>query len=236
MELPKHIAIIMDGNGRWATERGLSRIEGHQHGVKAVKRALESALDNEIPYLTIYAFSSENWSRPEAEVNGLMKLLNQFLKSEERNLIKNKVRLRTIGRIEALPKDTQNALQSMVQKTEDFDAITLTIALNYSSKNEIVDAFKALIEEHKEGKIDVASLNYETIEKYLYTRDLPNPDLIIRTSGEFRLSNFLLLQSAYSEIYVTPVYWPDFTEADFKGALEHYSKRDRRFGNVQQII
>ena len=233
MELPKHIAIIMDGNGRWAAKRGLSRLEGHREGVKAVKTSLESALKYKIPYLTIYAFSSENWSRPKIEVNGLMKLLNHFLKTEESSLLKNKVRLRTIGRLEALPKDSQELLASITQKTNDLDALTLTIALNYSAKNEIVDAFKAMIGENKKREIDLESIDYETIENYLYTRDLPNPDLIIRTSGEFRLSNFLLLQSAYSEIYVTPVYWPDFTEADFKRAIQHYLKRERRFGNVQ---
>tara|TARA_B100001769_G_scaffold199676_1_gene159626 strand:- start:69 stop:770 length:702 start_codon:yes stop_codon:yes gene_type:complete len=233
MELPKHVAIIMDGNGRWAEKRGLSRLEGHREGVKAVKASLESALKNRIPYLTIYAFSSENWSRPKIEVNGLMKLLNHFLKTEGSSLLKNKVRLRTIGRLEALPKDTQEMLESTTQKTKDLDTLTLTIALNYSAKNEIVDAFKAMIKENEKKEIDLESMDYETIENYLYTRDLPNPDLIIRTSGEFRLSNFLLLQSAYSEIYVTPVYWPDFTEADFKRAIQHYLKRERRFGNVQ---
>lgn len=235
-EIPKHVAIIMDGNGRWATERDLSRIEGHRKGVLAVKKAIESALSLNIPYITLYAFSSENWSRPKSEVDGLMQLLNQFLRQEQNTFIKNQIRLKTIGRLNELPEDNYRLIQNTVEKTAHYDRLVLTVALNYSSKNEIVDAVKAMLQDSQSGKLDADTLNYSTIASYLYTKKLPNPDLIIRTSGEFRLSNFLLLQSAYAEIYVTPVYWPDFDQREFQKAIDHYSQRERRFGNVQPSI
>lgn len=235
-EIPKHVAIIMDGNGRWATERDLSRIEGHRKGVLAVKKAIESALSLNIPYITLYAFSSENWSRPKSEVDGLMQLLNQFLRQEQNTFIKNQIRLKTIGRLNELPEDNYRLIQNTVEKTAHYDRLVLTVALNYSSKNEIVDAVKAMLQDSQSGKLDADTLNYSTIASYLYTKKLPDPDLIIRTSGEFRLSNFLLLQSAYAEIYVTPVYWPDFDQKEFQKAIDHYAQRERRFGNVQPSI
>ena len=235
-EIPKHVAIIMDGNGRWATERDLSRIEGHRKGVLAVKKAIESALSLNIPYITLYAFSSENWSRPKSEVDGLMQLLNQFLRQEQNTFIKNQIRLKTIGRLNELPEDNYRLIQNTVEKTAHYDRLVLTVALNYSSKNEIVDAVKAMLQDSQSGKLDADTLNYSTIASYLYTKKLPDPDLIIRTSGEFRLSNFLLLQSAYAEIYVTPVYWPDFDQREFQKAIDHYAQRERRFGNVQPSI
>ena len=235
-ELPNHVAIIMDGNGRWATERNLSRLEGHKKGVLAVKKTIEAALKLKIPYITLYAFSSENWSRPKCEVDGLMTLLNQFLKQEQKTFIKNQIRLNTIGRLEALPKENCQLIQDIKDQTAHFDKMGVTVALNYSSKNEIVDAVKALHKDAQLGKLNTENLDYSDIASYLYTKDLPDPDFIIRTSGEFRLSNFLLLQSAYAEIYVTDVYWPDFDQTEFQNAINHFSKRERRFGNVQSII
>ncbi len=232
MEIPKHVAVIMDGNGRWATERKLSRIEGHKEGIKTVKKIIQAAIKNNIQYLTLYAFSSENWNRPEDEVIGLMQLLNSFLKFEEKTLLKNKVRLKTIGRIYELPKNTYQAIESLKSKTEQFDGLTLTVALNYSSQNEIVDAVKAMIDQSQKGTLDIENISYKEIAQNLDTKDLPDPDLIIRTSGEYRLSNFLLLQSAYSEIYISTIYWPDFNQSHFEKAISHYRKRERRFGTI----
>ncbi len=235
-ELPRHVAIIMDGNGRWATERELSRIEGHKNGALAVKKVIEAALEMKIPYITLYAFSSENWSRPKAEVDGLMHLLNQFLKQEQKTFLENQIRLRTIGRLDELPDENCKLIQDTIQKTKQFYRMHVTVALNYSSKNELVDAVKGMLRDAQLGKLNTTSLEYSDIASYLYTKELPDPDLIIRTSGEFRLSNFLLLQSAYAEIYVTPTYWPDFDQTDFQKAIDHYSSRDRRYGNVRPTI
>ena len=233
MELPKHVAIIMDGNGRWAKERNRSRIEGHKEGIKTVKRIIEAAIENKIPYLTLFAFSSENWNRPEEEVTGLMQLLNQFLKNEAKTLEKNKVSLKTIGRIHELPKENYRAIQELVEATTNHNALTLTVALNYSSKNEIVDAVRSIVNQSLKNKLDANKINYSTIAKNLETKELPDPDLIIRTSGEYRLSNFLLLQSAYAEIYISPIYWPDFNKHHFNTALEQYALRERRYGALK---
>ena len=232
MEIPKHIAIIMDGNGRWATEKNLPRIEGHKEGIKTVKKIIQAAIENNIQYLTLYAFSSENWNRPKDEVIGLMELLNSFLKLEEKVLLKNKVRLKTIGRIHELPKNTYRAIEELKSKTDQFDRLTLTVALNYSSQNEIVDAVKAMIDQSQKGTLDIKNISYKKIAQNLDTKDLPDPDLIIRTSGEYRLSNFLLLQSAYAEIFISKIYWPDFDQSNFEKAISHYTKRERRFGTV----
>lgn len=232
MDIPKHVAIIMDGNGRWAKERKLSRLAGHKEGIKAVKKIIEAAVKNKISYLTLYAFSSENWNRPKEEVNGLMSLLNYFLEKELHLLIENKVRLKTIGRIHELPEATYKLLEESKEKTAQFDQITLTVALNYSSQNEIVDAVKRISIDAKENKINTEDLTYSTLATYLDTKDLPDPDLVIRTSGEYRLSNFLLLQSAYAEIYTSPIYWPDFNQSHFETALDHFAQRERRFGKI----
>lgn len=232
MDIPKHVAIIMDGNGRWAKERNLTRLAGHKEGINTVKKVIEAAIKNKIPYLTLYAFSSENWNRPKEEVNGLMSLLNHFLEKEIQLLIKHKIQLKTIGRIHELPKETCKRIEEAKHKTADFDQLTLTIALNYSSQNEIVDAIKDIVKDTKENKIHIEDLNYSKLATYLNTKDLPDPDLIIRTSGEYRLSNFLLLQSAYAEIYTSPIYWPDFNQSHFSKALNQFAQRERRFGNI----
>lgn len=233
MDLPKHVAIIMDGNGRWAKERNLSRLEGHKEGIKTVKTVIEAAIQNNIPYLTLYAFSSENWNRPKEEVTGLMQLLNQFVKNEAKTLKKYNVRLKTIGRIHELPKENYRAIQNLVETTADYDALTLTVALNYSSQNEVVDAVRSIVDQSLKNALDPQTIDYSTIANNLETKDLPDPDLIIRTSGEYRLSNFLLLQSAYAEIYISPIYWPDFNHKHFDTALEQYTQRDRRYGAIK---
>ena len=232
MDIPKHVAIIMDGNGRWAKERNLTRLAGHKEGINTVKTVIEAALKNKIPYLTLYAFSSENWNRPKEEVNGLMSLLHHFLEKELKLLIEHKIQLKTIGRIHELPDATFKRIEDAKEKTADFDQLTLTIALNYSSQNEIVDAVKNIVQEAQDNKIQIEELNYPKLATYLDTKDLPDPDLIIRTSGEYRLSNFLLLQSAYAEIYTSPIYWPDFNQTHFTNALNQFAQRDRRFGNI----
>ena len=222
----------MDGNGRWAKERNLTRLAGHKEGINTVKKVIEAALKNKIPYLTLYAFSSENWNRPKEEVNGLMSLLQHFLEKELKLLIEHKIQLKTIGRIHELPDATFKRIEDAKEKTADFDQLTLTIALNYSSQNEIVDAVKNIVQEAQDNKIQIEELNYPKLATYLNTKDLPDPDLIIRTSGEYRLSNFLLLQSAYAEIYTSPIYWPDFNQTHFTNALNQFAQRDRRFGNI----
>ena len=232
MEIPKHVAIIMDGNGRWAKERNLSRLAGHNEGIKTVKKVIEVAIKTKIPYLTLYAFSSENWNRPKEEVNGLMSLLNHFLEKELQLLIENKIQLKTIGRIQELPKATYQRIEDAKEKTASFNQLTLTIALNYSSQNEIVDAVKGIVRDAKENTLSIEELDYPKLATYLDTKDIPDPDLIIRTSGEYRLSNFLLLQSAYAEIYTSPIYWPDFNQLHFTKAINQFTQRERRFGNI----
>ena len=232
MHIPKHVAIIMDGNGRWAKKRKLSRIAGHKEGVNTVKKVIEAAINNKIPYLTLYAFSSENWNRPQEEVKGLMSLLHSFLKKELNLLLENKIQLKTIGRIHELPKATHKLIVESKKKTAHLDRLTLTIALNYSSQNEIVDALKRIIQDERESEINLEEFTYPKLASYLDTKDLPDPDLIIRTSGEYRLSNFLLLQSAYAEIYTSPIYWPDFNQAHLTTALEHFAQRERRYGKT----
>ena len=232
MDIPKHVAVIMDGNGRWAKERNLTRLAGHKEGINTVKKVIEAAMKSKIPYLTLYAFSSENWNRPKDEVNGLMALLNHFLEKELKLLLENKVQLKTIGRVHELPKETYQRIEAAKEKTAHFDQLTLTIALNYSSQNEIVDAVKNIVNEAKEDAINIEELDYPKLASYLDTKDLPDPDLIIRTSGEYRLSNFLLLQSAYAEIYTSPIYWPDFNQSHFNKALNQYAQRERRFGKI----
>jgi len=231
-KIPKHVAIIMDGNGRWAKSRGLPRIEGHRKGADAVKRALEAANECGVSYLTLYAFSVENWNRPKAEVDALMNLLDQFLKSQLSHLKKHKIRLKVIGRIHELPTKVQERLKKSIEATKDFTKCTLALALNYGARTETVDAVKSMLQAASEGKLDPNAVDYETLAKHLYTSDLPDPDLIIRTSGESRLSNFLLLQAAYAEIHFCKVLWPDFGADDFKAALADYASRERRYGKT----
>lgn len=234
--IPAHVAIIMDGNGRWAKKNGLPRIEGHRRGAEAVKRTLKAAQECGVKNLTLYAFSVENWNRPKDEVDALMDLLDRFLRNQLPELIKRKIRLRVIGRYRELPERIQTLLHKAEDATQDFDEYTLGLALNYGSRTEIVDAVKAVAQATQAGILDLDSLDYDSFRPFLYTRNMPDPDLVIRTSGESRLSNFLLLQSAYAEIYLSDVLWPDFDEGTFKTALANYASRERRYGKTTEQL
>ncbi len=226
MRIPNHVAIIMDGNGRWAKSKGLPRVEGHRKGAEVVENVVRWSAEFGIKYLTLYTFSTENWKRPKEEVEYLFSLLIEKLEAKVPELIKENVRLRFMGRLEDLPEKLKNKCREAEEMTISNDGLNLIIALNYGGRAEIVDAVRKIL---KEG---VDEVNEESFRKYLYLPDVPDPDLIIRTSGELRLSNFLLWQSAYSEFYFTEKLWPDFTKDDFIKALEDYSKRERRFGGV----
>ncbi len=230
--IPTHVAIIMDGNGRWANQRGLPRIEGHRAGAESVEVALKSCKKAGVKYLTLYAFSTENWVRPADEVEGLMKLLVSFLARREKDLHEEKIRLRAIGKIWELPDYVRKALNSVMQNTASYTERQLILALNYGGRSEIVEATKAIAKKVKEGTLAIEDIREETISSHLFAPDIPDPDLMIRTSGEMRLSNFLLWQLSYSELYVTDILWPDFREEHFFMALEAYSKRKRRFGQI----
>lgn len=234
--VPNHVAIIMDGNGRWAKQNGLPRIEGHRRGAEAVKRTLKAAQDTGVKNLTLYAFSVENWNRPKDEVDALMDLLDKFLRDQLPELIKRKIRLRVIGRYRELPERIQTLLHKAEDATHDFEEYTLGLALNYGSRTEVVDAAKAVAQAAQAGILDLDKLDYETFRPFLYTRNMPDPDLVIRTSGESRLSNFLMLQSAYAEIYISDVLWPEFDEDTFKAALENYASRERRYGKTTEQL
>ncbi len=227
---PAHVAIIMDGNGRWAKQRGLPRLEGHRRGVEAVRGVIEGARELGIRYLTLYAFSAENWNRPQDEVGGLMGLLEYFLRKETATMVKNCVRLRTIGRTQDLPPVVRAELQRAIEATAAFEEHTLVLALNYGARNEVIDAARAYAAAVAAGKEKLNDDSWSTFSRYLYTTGLPDPDLVIRTSGETRISNFLLLQAAYAEFVFTPVLWPDFTKADLAKALADFGRRERRFG------
>jgi undecaprenyl diphosphate synthase len=226
----------MDGNGRWAKERGLPRIEGHRRGAEAVKRTLKAAQNCGVEIITLYAFSVENWNRPKDEVDALMDLLDRFLADQLPQLIKRKIRLRVVGRYRELPAHIQTRLKQSEAATAQFTDHTLALALNYGSRTEVIDAVQAIAQAAQAGELDLNKLDYDTFSDYLYTRDLPDPDLVIRTSGEARLSNFLLLQAAYAEIYFTPVLWPDFDESHFKAALADYASRERRYGKTAEQL
>ncbi|MEM9160059.1 MAG: isoprenyl transferase [Verrucomicrobiota bacterium] len=225
-----HIGIIMDGNGRWAQSRGLSRIKGHQQGVETCRRVIDACQDLDVHFLTLYAFSAENWKRPETEVNALMELLEFFIKRELKTLKKKGIRFRAIGRLEGLPSSARRAVEKAMDETREFTKWNLTLALNYSSRNEIVDAAKKIGQAMAEGKISADDIEWETFASKLYTHDLPDPDLIIRTSGENRLSNFLMMQAAYSEFYFTETAWPDFSKAHLAEAIDTFEHRERRYG------
>jgi len=231
-EIPQHIAIIMDGNGRWAKARNLARRDGHRAGAESVEECLKACGDLGVKYLTLYAFSSENWKRPESEVTALMGLLAQFLKEKTPTLMKNNIRLQVIGHLARLPVRNQKQLHDSIAKTARNDGLTLIVALSYGSREEIVDAAKRLMEEAKAGTTNPADLTPEMFSRYLYTAGTPDPDLLIRTSGECRVSNFLLWQISYAEIVITETLWPDFRHGHLVDAIAEYQRRHRRFGGL----
>ena len=233
---PQHIAIIMDGNGRWAEKRFLGRINGHRKGIEVVKDIVEFCREIGISYLTLYTFSKENWSRPQTEVGALMDLLEHHLKSELLKLVKNGIRFRAIGNTRELPAKVQKIIQEVEDKTIGNTGMVLNLALSYSGRTEIVEAAKRIAMEVRQDKISVADITEEVFAKHLYTAGSPDPDLLIRTSGEFRISNFLLWQMAYTEIYVTDVLWPDFTRQHLVDALMDFQNRERRFGLTREQL
>ena len=231
LPVPAHVAIIMDGNGRWAKQRGFPRLEGHRRGVESVRAVVDAARALGIRCLTLYAFSVENWRRPEDEVGGLMVLLETFLGREKSNLIKNGVRLRAIGRIDALPERARAALGDVMAATAHFTEHTLVLALNYGARTEVLDAARAFAAAVVAGTAKLQDADtWEGFSRHLYTADIPDPDLVIRTSGELRLSNFLLVQAAYAEFVFTPVLWPDFGARELEAAVNEYRRRERRYG------
>lgn len=234
--LPKHIVVIMDGNGRWALKKGAARIFGHKNAVKAVREITESCAELGIEYLTLYAFSTENWSRPKEEVEGLMELLVSTLRNEIHTLLDNNVKLNTIGDIEDLPANCRQELLEAKEETAQNTGLTLTLALNYSGRWEIVEAAKAIAKEVESGGLDPDTITSAMFKKYLNTADMPDPELLIRTSGEMRISNFLLWQIAYTELYITETLWPDFRKKHLFEALISYQKRERRFGRVSAQV
>ena len=231
-QLPAHVAIIMDGNGRWAKKRLLNRIMGHERGSDTVRTIVRTSREIGIRYLTLYAFSTENWQRPKTEVEALMTLLKRFLKSEKSEMLQNGIRLRVIGQINRLPSGVRKALEETMTATRDNRRMDLILALSYGSRTEIVDMVQALAEKVRQGQIDPQAINAEVIADHLYTREIPDPDLLIRTSGEMRISNFLLWQIAYSEIFVTPTLWPDFSKDELLQILKDFQGRERRYGRI----
>tara|TARA_B100001109_G_scaffold216095_1_gene185369 strand:- start:226 stop:933 length:708 start_codon:yes stop_codon:yes gene_type:complete len=234
--IPKHTAIIMDGNGRWAEQKGMSRIFGHQNGVAAVKKIVEAANKFNIKYLTLFTFSIENWDRPQSEVDTLMSLLVQTLKEEFEDIFRNNIKLNAIGELDTLPDNVRDELYSIIQSTKNNSGMTLTLALSYGGKQEIFKAVKEISDKVKNDIISLDNFDDSLINDHLYTRDLPDVDLLIRTSGEQRISNFLLWQIAYAELYFTDIYWPDFTEEDLEKAIVEYQNRERRFGKTSKQL
>lgn len=233
---PEHVAIIMDGNGRWAQARGLSRNEGHKAGVENVKNIVKAARDIDLRYLTLYAFSVENWNRPRAEVEALMQLLKHFLKTQSQEFIEKGIRLRIIGRLDDLPGTIRKLLQKTIDATAHFDQWTLSLALNYGSRTEVLDAVKNYVRAVQDGTVDPNKLEWSQFNNFLYTAGTPDPDLVIRTSGECRISNFLLMQSAYAEYYFAQECWPDFGPEALQKAIDAYTCRERRFGKTGEQI
>jgi len=230
--VPRHVAVIMDGNGRWAKQRGLPRLAGHEHGSKAIGQCVEGAIEAGVKYLTLYAFSTENWKRPAAEVAGLMLLLEKFLSEKKDEMMREGIRLRAIGQLGDLPASCQKKLAEVTSATMANARLTVILALSYSGRDEILRAVRQLAREVQEGSIEPAEINGELFDSRLYTAGIPDPDLLIRTSGEMRLSNFLLWQLSYTEIHVTKKLWPDFAKPDFLAALADYAQRERRYGGV----
>ena len=228
--IPQHVAIIMDGNGRWARARGLPKLAGHRAGAKSVREVIEAARELGVKVLTLYTFSTENWKRPRGEIDALFRLLEEYLEKEENGLNKNNIRFSVIGDIDALPSGTRDKIKKVMASTSGNTGLVLNLALNYGSRPEILHAIKDIVREAVSGKLDPAAIDEKLFSGYLYTRNLPDPDLVIRTSGECRVSNFLLWQIAYSELYITKKFWPDFGKKEFEKAMLEYQKRERRFG------
>jgi len=231
-KVPRHVALIMDGNGRWAKERGLTRLEGHKEGAQSVRAVLRAAAEAGVEFVTVYAFSTENWKRSPAEIDGLMKLLISSLEAYEQELHDNQIRLRVMGQFERLPLPVRMRVQKAIDATAEYSERNLIIALSYGSRTEIADAAKKMAEKVERGELKSRQINEQTLADHLYLPDVPDPELMIRTSGEFRLSNFLLWQLSYAEFYITDLYWPDFREEQFFHALEAFNGRDRRYGGV----
>lgn len=234
--LPQHIAIIMDGNGRWAKKRGKLRTFGHNHGVTSVRETAEAAAELGVKYLTLYAFSTENWNRPRAEVNALMKLLVRTIHKETKTLHDNKIRLMAIGELDALPEVTQKELQEAINDTAHHERMAMVLALSYSSRWELTNAAQNLANDVAANKINPQQVDQQLFESYLTTSGIPDPELLIRTSGEYRISNFLLWQIAYAELYFTPKFWPEFRKEDFYEAIVDFQNRERRFGKISEQI
>lgn len=235
-KLPLHIAIIMDGNGRWAKKQGEGRVFGHSHGVDAVRAAAEAAAELGVKYLTLYAFSTENWNRPKNEVDALMHLFVETITNEISTLNKNNIRLNAIGNLKSLPEENYKRLQETIDETSKNDRMMLTLAMSYSSRWEITEAVRNILEDYQDNKVQSKDVTEDFFSKYLNTADMPDPELLIRTSGEMRISNFLLWQIAYSELYFTPKLWPEFTKEDLYEAIVDYQNRERRFGLTSEQI
>lgn len=234
--LPRHIAVIMDGNGRWAKKQGAIRLFGHKNAITAVREVTEGCAELGVEYLTLYAFSTENWGRPKDEVSGLMNLLVLTIKNEISQLTKNNVRLQMIGHMDALPKMAQKALRDAIKDTQYNTGLTLTLALNYSGRQELCEAVRSIVKQGLEGKIGLEDVSEELIAQHLSTKDMPDPELLIRTSGEMRISNFLLWQIAYTELYITDLLWPDFRREHLHKAIVTFQKRERRFGKISEQL
>jgi undecaprenyl diphosphate synthase len=231
-KLPKHVAIIMDGNGRWARQKAMNRVLGHEEGTESVRVVVRTSREIGIKYLTLYAFSEENWKRPKYEIAALMAILKRFLKSELKEMLENNIRFITIGRIHKLPEDVRTLIEETLDKTAKNTGMTLSLALSYGGRQEIHDAVQKIAKRIVSGDIQPSDINEELISDFLYTAGMPDPDLLIRTSGEYRISNFMLWQVAYAELYVTPTLWPDFRKDEYLKAIEEYQTRDRRYGGA----
>ena len=230
--IPQHIAIIMDGNGRWAKEQHLPRIKGHEKGVEIVEKVIEGCIEIGVTYLTLYAFSTENWNRPKEEIKVLMNYLSKYLDDKRDMMMNNEICFNAIGRIYQLREDVQEKIHRNKELTRDNKKLFLTLALSYSGRTDIIDAIKQIVDETKKNIINVEDINEDLVKRYLSTSGMPDPDLLIRTSGEMRMSNFLLWQISYTELYFTPKYWPDFSKGDLLKAIDSYKQRERRFGKI----
>lgn len=232
--MPKHIAIIMDGNGRWATARGMARLIGHRAGVESLDRVVESVKRLGIPYISVYAFSTENWKRPQDEVDGLMRLLIEFVDRKGEVLMRENIRFCILGDKKGLPEQVRSKVEALEALTADNKSMQLNICLNYGARQELIQAVQAVASEVLAGRLSIEQIDEAIFSEHLYTAGIPDPDLLIRSSGEFRLSNFMLWQIAYTEIYITPVFWPDFNETEILKAVDNFQKRDRRFGGLHK--